>query len=181
MFHIRLFLSLILSWFRFWFTKVPICLVFGRFNNASKCVFHIAEFSVAPPIDDGSMGFLLPCVMFCQNVCGKWSWKTLACLPALHFSFAPWQNLDASLKSVCLYFHIFKQWSYLVHMIVFSAKISTYFSHTATSHQGSFLTCFRDQIWVHRIKENYHQVPRIRENQVPRIRESGPYRSIPGT
>jgi len=45
----------------------------------------------------------------------------------------------------------------------------------------SFLRRFRDPIWVprilnwvHRIGENYHRVPTIRENLVPRIREIGP-------
>jgi len=45
---------------------------------------------------------------------------------------------------------------------------------------NSFLRCFRDLIRVPRIenrvpriRENYHQVPRIRENRVPRIREIG--------
>jgi len=43
-----------------------------------------------------------------------------------------------------------------------------------------FLRCFRDPIRVprienrvHRISENYHRVPKIRENLVPRIREIG--------
>jgi len=43
-----------------------------------------------------------------------------------------------------------------------------------------FLRCFRDPIRVPRIesrvpriRENYHQVPRIRENEVPRITEIG--------
>jgi len=51
-----------------------------------------------------------------------------------------------------------------------------------------YLRRFRDQIRVPRIEhrvpgigENYHRVPRIRENRVLRIRESSPYRSIPGT
>jgi len=42
---------------------------------------------------------------------------------------------------------------------------------------GFFIRCFRDPIWVPRIenrdpriRENYHQVPRIRENRVLRIR-----------
>jgi len=39
-------------------------------------------------------------------------------------------------------------------------------------HQG-FLRRFRDPIRVHRIGENVHRVPRIRENRVPRIREIG--------
>jgi len=44
----------------------------------------------------------------------------------------------------------------------------------------SFLRCFRDPIpvtrienRVHRIREDYHQAPRIKENRVPRIREIG--------
>jgi len=43
-----------------------------------------------------------------------------------------------------------------------------------------FLRCFRDpdrvpriENRVPRISENYHRVPRIRENRVPRIREIG--------
>ena len=42
------------------------------------------------------------------------------------------------------------------------------------------LRCFRDPFWLPiisnrfpRIKENYHRVPKIRENRVPRIREIG--------
>jgi len=36
-----------------------------------------------------------------------------------------------------------------------------------------FLRRFRDPIRVPRIRENYHRVPKIRENRVPRIREIG--------
>jgi len=36
-----------------------------------------------------------------------------------------------------------------------------------------FLRCFRDPIRVPRTSENYHRVPRIRENRVLRIREIG--------
>jgi len=43
-----------------------------------------------------------------------------------------------------------------------------------------FLRHFRDPIrvprienWDPRIRENYHRIPRIRENRVPRIREIG--------
>jgi len=36
-----------------------------------------------------------------------------------------------------------------------------------------FLRRFRDPIRVPRIRENYHWVPKIRENQVPTIREIG--------
>jgi len=36
-----------------------------------------------------------------------------------------------------------------------------------------FLRCFRDPIRVPRIRENYHRVPKIRENRVPRIRGIG--------
>ena len=39
-------------------------------------------------------------------------------------------------------------------------------------YQG-FLRRFRDPIRVPRIRENYHRVPKIRENRVPRIREIG--------
>jgi len=39
-------------------------------------------------------------------------------------------------------------------------------------HQG-FLRRFRDPIRVLRISENYHRVPKVRENRVPRIREIG--------
>ena len=38
---------------------------------------------------------------------------------------------------------------------------------------GFFLRCFRDPIRVPRIRENYHRIPKIRENRVPRIREIG--------
>jgi len=40
-----------------------------------------------------------------------------------------------------------------------------------------FLRRFRDPIRVPRIRENYHQVPKIRENRVPRIREN--YQRVP--
>jgi len=36
-----------------------------------------------------------------------------------------------------------------------------------------FLRRFRDPIQVLRIRENYHRVPKIRENGVPRTREIG--------
>jgi len=36
-----------------------------------------------------------------------------------------------------------------------------------------FLRRFRDPIRIPRIRENYHRVPKIRENRVPRIREIG--------
>jgi len=46
--------------------------------------------------------------------------------------------------------------------------------------KAGFLRRFRDPIrvprisnWVPRIRENYHQVPKIRKNRVPRIREIG--------
>ena len=42
-----------------------------------------------------------------------------------------------------------------------------------TLEQG-FLRCFRDPIRVPRIRENYRQVPSIRENRVPTVREIGP-------
>jgi len=35
-----------------------------------------------------------------------------------------------------------------------------------------FLRCFRDPIWVPRIREKCRRAPRIKENRVPRIRES---------
>jgi len=35
-----------------------------------------------------------------------------------------------------------------------------------------FLRRFRDPIRFPRIRENYHQVPKIRENRLPRIREN---------
>jgi len=45
------------------------------------------------------------------------------------------------------------------------------------SYMQVFLRCFRDLIripriknWVPRIRENYHRVPRIKENWVPTIR-----------
>jgi len=48
------------------------------------------------------------------------------------------------------------------------------------SIKAGFLSCFRDPIRVSRIsnrvpriRENYHRVPKIRENRVPRIREIG--------
>jgi len=36
-----------------------------------------------------------------------------------------------------------------------------------------FLRHFRDPIWVPRIRENYHRVPKISENRVPRFKEIG--------
>ena len=51
---------------------------------------------------------------------------------------------------------------------------------TRGMYNQGFLRCFRDQIGVPRIEnrvprisQNYHQVPRIRENWVSRIREIG--------
>jgi len=40
-----------------------------------------------------------------------------------------------------------------------------------TAKASFFLRRFRDPIRVPRIRENYHRVPKIRENRVPRIRE----------
>ena len=53
-------------------------------------------------------------------------------------------------------------------------------------YEQVFQRHFRDPIWVPRIinrvpriRQNYHRVPRIRENRVLRIRENGSYRPIP--
>jgi len=52
--------------------------------------------------------------------------------------------------------------------------------HAEERHSQGFLRRFRDPIRVPRIsnrvptiRENYHRVPKIRENRVPRIREIG--------
>ena len=47
------------------------------------------------------------------------------------------------------------------------------FSLKKTWYIYTFLRRFRDPIRVPRIRENYHRVPKIRENLVPRIREIG--------
>jgi len=46
------------------------------------------------------------------------------------------------------------------------------FSHLRGPSLQGFLRCFRDAIRVPRIRENYHQIPRIRESRVP----TRPYR-----
>jgi len=65
-------------------------------------------------------------------------------------------------------FYIFEQFSWNL----------TYPARPTITWAG--LRCFRDPIRVHRIenrvpriRENYHRVPKIRENRVPRIREIG--------
>jgi len=56
-----------------------------------------------------------------------------------------------------------------------------------SDRSAGFLRCFKVPIRVHRIenrvpriRENYRQVPTIRENRVLESEKSGPYRSIPG-
>jgi len=51
-------------------------------------------------------------------------------------------------------------------MVLFRVVHGTYLSRV-------FLRRLKDPIRVPRIRENYHRVPKIRENRVPRIREIG--------
>jgi len=62
----------------------------------------------------------------------------------------------------------------------FHCLLSNFGMNCMYVYKAGFLRCFSDLNWVPsyvnrdpRIKENYHRVPRIRENQVPRIREIG--------